>query len=104
MNKPKPTPGPKGTNSFGRTYEEQSDYEKSQRSRTIGSKDTNPLMDFIGGLMRPKLPASKPMAPGSKSAAAKKAAAKKAALKKMADKRKAAMKDKSKLIPASPTN
>jgi hypothetical protein len=102
MNKPKPTPGPKGTNSFGRTYQEQSDYEKSQRSRKIGSKDTNPLMDFIGGMMKPKAPASKPMAPRSKSDAAKRADVKKAALKKMADKRKAQM--NSKPIPASPTN
>jgi hypothetical protein len=92
VNKPKPTPGPKGTNSSGRTYEEQSDYEKSQRSRTIGSKDTNPLMDFIGGMMKPK------------SSKSQSDAARKAALKKMAEKRKAEMKKKSNRIPASPTN
>lgn len=45
MKKSKPKPStPPGTNSFGRTYEEQSDYESSMRSKNIKDKD---LMDKI---------------------------------------------------------
>jgi hypothetical protein len=82
--KPKPSTPP-GTNSFGRTYEEQSDFERSQRK---APKDTNPLMDFIGGMF--KAPKGKPMAPAMKEKAKKAAVAKKVASKKS-------------VIPASPT-
>jgi len=45
MKKSKPKPStPPGTNSFGRTYEEQSDYESSMRYKNIKDKD---LMDKI---------------------------------------------------------
>lgn len=46
MKKSKPKPStPPGTNSFGRTYEEQMDFERSQRAKNV--KDTNPMLDFI---------------------------------------------------------
>lgn len=87
--KPKPSTPP-GRNSFGRTYQEQSDYEKSKMKPP---KETNPLADFIGGLLKPKgkTPASKPMAPAMKEKAKKAALAKKIASKKS-------------VIPASPTH
>jgi hypothetical protein len=87
--KPKPSTPP-GTNSFGRTYQEQNDYERSQRSKNIGKGESNPILDFIDGLMGRKKTPVKTVAPG-------KGASKKAALKKAATKKKS-------VIPASPTN
>ena len=43
MAKPKPSTPP-GTNSFGRTYEEQNDYERSMKAKNIKDKD---LLDKI---------------------------------------------------------
>jgi hypothetical protein len=42
MKKSKPTPStPPGRNSFGRTYEEQMDFESSQRAKNIGKGEKN---------------------------------------------------------------
>jgi hypothetical protein len=52
MKKSKPKPStPPGTNSFGRTYEEQTRFEKEQKAKKLRAKDTNPLADFIGGIL-----------------------------------------------------
>lgn len=88
MAKPKPSTPP-GTNSFGRTYEEQNDYEKSKMKPP---KDTNPLADFIGGMLKPKAPVSRPVAPAVKGKAKQAAVAKKRAAAKKS------------VIPASPTH
>jgi len=42
MKKSKPTPStPPGRNSFGRTYQEQNDYDSSQRAKNIGKGEKN---------------------------------------------------------------
>ena len=88
---PKPKPStPPGTNSSGRTYQEQSDYESSQRSKNIGKGESNPVLDFIDTLTGRKKAPVKTVAPS-------KGSSKKDALKK------AAAKKKKSVIPASPT-
>lgn len=68
MAKPKPSTPP-GTNSFGRTYQEQMDFERSQKAKNV--KDTNPLADFIGSIIAPK---KKPSMDAKKKALKKKMA------------------------------
>lgn len=95
MAKPEPKTPP-GLNSFGRTYEEQNDWEKIQRVKKIGSNEKNPIADFIGGLFKgaPKTN----VAPGKSSTKFEKS--KKLTPKQAAVKKKAA----SYKIPASPTH
>lgn len=95
VSKPKPTTPP-GTNSFGRTYEEQTAWEKAQKAKKIGSNDRNPIADFIGGLFKgaPKNTYA-PGKPSPKVGPSKKVTPKQAAVKKKAASYK---------IPASPTH
>lgn len=87
MPTPKPTTPP-GTNSFGRTYQEQTAYEKAQKAKNIGKNDSNPILDFIDTLTGRKKTPSKTVAPAPNP---KKTALKKAVTKKA-------------VIPASPTH
>lgn len=98
MPKPKPSTPP-GRNSEGRTYQEQTDYENSQKSKNI--KDTNPLMDWLSKRVKEaskpvKLKTGKPVKTSGSAPANMQ-------MKKTALKKKAASKKKS-VIPASPTN